>query len=367
MRLRLLLFFVVFSTSAEAQLWRKLHPDSLLQMDLRFIPAPIVYRTPETSWGFGLSTSYYFNTAATDQRALTRSSNIQFQAVRTLRQQTIAQLVTDVFTPNEKFYIRTYVGYRDYLDRFYGIGAATGEDQSEDYRFESWVTALNVLYKTDSKHFVGVNFRSQSMFRIRPDSTGVLAEGTIAGSQGSRMFGFGPEWRLDERDNPFAPASGHYLNILARYHPKWQADWFSFGVFQADARIYRKVGRENVLAARAVYRQTLGQAPFRELAMMGGDNGLRGYFYGRYREQSLFELHSEYRFAIWKLFRGAVFTGVGQLGEHPGDYFKSYWKGSYGAGLRILANKKERITLRIDYGRTLTGQSGVYIQFNEAF
>jgi len=355
------------SLAAEAQLWRKLHPDSILQMDLRFLPAPIIYRTPETSWGFGLSASYYFNTATAEQRALTRSSNIQFQAVRTLRQQTIAQLVTDVFTPNEKFYIHAYVGFRDYLDRFYGIGAATSESQREDYRFKSWVTATNVLYKTSATTFAGINVRSQVMYQLRTDSLGVLAEGTIPGGNGSRMLGFGPEWRLDSRDNPFAPASGAYLNVMTRFHPKWQADWFSFGVIRTDARIYRKVGRENVLAGRAVYHQTIGQAPFRELAMVGGDNGLRGYFYGRYREQSLFELHGEYRFAIWKIVRGAVFTGVGQVGEHPGDYFKSYWKGSYGAGIRILANKKERISFRIDYGRTLTGQSGVYLEFNEAF
>lgn len=367
MRARLLFLLLCISNGVDAQLWRKLHPDSILQMELRFLPAPIVYRTPETSWGFGISTSYYFNTAKPELRAQTRSSNIQFQAVRTLRQQTIAQLITDIFTPNEKYFIHAYVGYRDYLDRFYGIGAATAESQREDYRFEAWVTSVDLLYKVRPNNFVGLSMRSQAMFQLRPAAIGELKSGLIPGSTGSKMFGLGPEWRLDKRDNPFAPATGHYVNVLARYHPKWEKDWFSFGVFRLDARAYRKINQHNVLAGRVYYNQTFGQAPFREMAMVGGSDGLRGYFYGRYREQSLFEVHGEYRFAIWKILRGAVFTGVGQLGEHPGDYFNSYWKGSYGAGFRLLANKKERITLRLDYGRTLTGQSGVYLEFNEAF
>lgn len=363
----LLFLLVMLASSAEAQLWRKLHPDSILQMDLRFLPAPIVYRTPETSWGFGLSTSYYFNTAATEQRANTRSSNIQLQAVRTLRQQSIAQLVSEVFTPDERYYLRFYLGYRDYLDRFYGIGAATAESQREDYRFESWVSATNVLYNVGKNNFVGIHLRSQSMFQLRTDSLGALATGNVAGSRGSKVFGLGPEWRLDARDNPFAPAKGHFVNVYGRFHPAWGADYFNYAVFRADARLYKPIGRENVFAARLVYHQTFGQAPFRELAMVGGDNGLRGYFLGRYRDQSLFEIHGEYRFALWKIVRGALFTGIGQLGEHPGDYFNTFWKGSYGGGIRILANKKERITLRIDYGRTLTGQSALYIEFNEAF
>lgn len=367
MRWLLVVLLLMIFNGAEAQLWRKLHPDSLLQMDLRFLPAPILFRSPETSWGFGVSTSYYFNTASNEERAKTRSSNIQFQAVRTMRQQTIAQLITDVFTPNEKYYLRTYVGYRDYLDRFYGIGAATSEDQGEEYRFKSWVTATELLYKFNASNFIGINIRSQVMYQFRPDSIGVLADGRIPGSLGSKMFGFGPEWLLDTRDNPFAPVSGYYLNLSGRYHPKWDQDWFDFGIIRTDARIYRQIGRENVWASKLEYQQILGSAPFREMAMMGGSKGMRGYFLGRYREQSLFELHTEYRFAIWKMVRGAVFTGIGQLGEHPGDYFKSYWKGNYGAGLRLLANKKERITVRLDYGRTLTGQSGFYIEFNEAF
>jgi len=367
LKYRWLFLLLGLSASAEAQWIRKLHPDSLLNMNLRFIPTPILFRSPETSWGYGLGASYYFNTARGDERLQTRSSNTQFQVVRTFRQQSIGQILTDIFTPEERFYIHAYLGYRDYLDRFYGIGNATAETQKEDYRFAAWVGAASVLYRHQGKSFIGLNIRFQQMYNIRPTAGGALDTGRIPGSEGSKLLGFGPEWQLDKRDNPFAPAKGYYINTIARYQPAWQNGWFSFGSFRLDARYYRDLGREQVFASRIVFNQQMGQAPFRELAMIGGDKGLRGYFFGRYRDRSMFELHTEYRFPIWKIFRGAVFTGIGQLGEHPGQYFDVYWKGSYGAGLRILANKKERITLRIDYGRTLTGQSGVYLEFNEAF
>lgn len=359
-----LLFCPVIS---QAQWLGKLHPDSLLNRNFRFIPAPIVYRSPETSWGIGLSTSYYFNTAGASQKNQTRTSNLQFQFVRTLRQQNIGQFITETFTPNERYYIYTYLGYRDYLDRFYGLGPVTTEADREDYRFKSWISAVHILKNVGNRHFVGLGLRYQQMYDVFVSGDGILAQGLVAGAKGSRLFGIGPEWQQDKRDNPYAPFTGHYINVQFRHHPDWSTDWFSYSTLSGDFRFYKYLGKEAVWANRIYYLQQFGQAPFREMAQIGGDNGQRGYFYGRYRDRSLLDWQSEYRFPIWSFIRGVAFVGVGQLGSDPSQYFNHYWRGSYGLGLRLLANKKERITMRIDYGRTLEGQQAIYIEFNEAF
>lgn len=359
-----LLFCPVIS---QAQWLGKLHPDSLLNRNFRFIPAPIVYRSPETSWGIGLSTSYYFKTAGASQKNQTRTSNLQFQFVRTLRQQNIGQFITETFTPNERYYIYTYLGYRDYLDRFYGLGPVTTDVDREDYRFKSWISAVHILKNVGNRHFVGLGLRYQQMYDVFVSGDGILAQGLVAGAKGSRLFGIGPEWQQDKRDNPYAPFTGHYINVQFRHHPAWSTDWFSYSTLSGDLRLYKYLGNEAVWANRIYYLQQFGQAPFREMAQIGGDNGQRGYFYGRYRDRSLLDWQSEYRFPIWSFIRGVAFVGIGQLGSDPSQYFNHYWRGSYGLGLRLLANKKERITMRIDYGRTLEGQQAIYIEFNEAF
>jgi outer membrane protein assembly factor BamA len=312
--------------------------------------------------------SYYFNTASVDHQKKTRTSNLQFQGVRTMRQQTITQFISEIFTPEERYYIRSFIGYRDYLDQYFGIGNRTNSGDREDYRFKSWIIAANIRKNIGNNHFLGLNTRFQRMYDIAALDSGDISRNLVNGSQPNRSFGFGPEWVYDNRDNVFAPRNGRFFLASLRYYPQWNSSWQGINTTQFESRWYFEGPKTSVFALKGLLVQQFGPlAPFRELAQLGGDDNLRGYFRGRYRDRSMIEVQSEYRFPIWWAFRGAVFSGIGQVGEQPSDWLKAPLRISYGGGIRLVVNRKDRVTLRIDYARTGTGEAALYIGYNEAF
>jgi hypothetical protein len=71
---------------------------------------------------------------------------------------------------------------------------------------------------------------------------------------------------------------------------------------------------------------------------------------------------------FWRL--GAVgFAGIGNVGSRFSDVNFQELIYSYGGGLRLALNRRERLNLRVDYGWRI-GQvlsNGLYFQLGEAF
>ena len=78
-------------------------------------------------------------------------------------------------------------------------------------------------------------------------------------------------------------------------------------------------------------------------------------------------LQTEYRFPIYKRLQGVTFVSSGSVSDQYLDLFSNHYKWSYGAGLRFVLNKKDRIRLRLDYGLTTNEGGAFYITVNEAF
>jgi len=56
---------------------------------------------------------------------------------------------------------------------------------------------------------------------------------------------------------------------------------FTFGRFCLDARRYLKVRPAQVLALQSYFLIQTGEPPFWRMGMLGGEDGLRGYYLGR--------------------------------------------------------------------------------------
>lgn len=96
---------------------------------------------------------------------------------------------------------------------------------------------------------------------------------------------------------------------------------------------------------------------------------MRGFYDGRFRSKNQVVLQAEYRVPIaWRI--GAVgFAGIGNVGDRVHNLNFQELKYSYGGGLRVALNRKERLNLRVDYGWGV-GEStshGLYFQLGEAF
>ncbi len=111
-----------------------------------------------------------------------------------------------------------------------------------------------------------------------------------------------------------------------------------------------------------------GDVSYGEMSQPGTPFDLRGYTWGRYREESMIFAIGEYRHMFTKRngdlsIHGIVgWIGVGTLGEKVKEF--GDWLPSIGIGYRLEV--QPRMNLRIDIGIGLES-AGFYFNFNEAF
>ncbi len=122
-----------------------------------------------------------------------------------------------------------------------------------------------------------------------------------------------------------------------------------------------------MLAANLYLKSVGSNAPFYELPALGGQQPMRGYFAGRYRDRNYMSLQSELRQYFSKRFGFEAFAGVGDVGNEITDLSLRELKYSFGGGLRYLFNKKENVNLRMDIGVGQDGNTGICFGIEEAF
>jgi hypothetical protein len=142
---------------------------------------------------------------------------------------------------------------------------------------------------------------------------------------------------------------------------------FTFGGVELDVRHYWAPAVDHVIAANFYFAAVTGDSPFYKLPALGGGKRMRGYFMGRYRDQFYATVQLEYRQYFWRKWGFVVFGSLGDVAGEGIEFDFSQIKYSYGAGLRFLFNKKQKVNLRADFGFGKDGNSGVYFGIEEAF
>jgi len=129
------------------------------------------------------------------------------------------------------------------------------------------------------------------------------------------------------------------------------------------------VRKRNVLATQFVGQFGAGDIPFNALAQMGGEQLMRGYYRGRYRDQNYAALQLEYRmlpFSFAKRWGASVFAGSGLVFPNFNDVSTDYLRWAIGAGPRFLLFPKKDVYNRLDVAFTNEGM-GFYFHIGEAF
>jgi outer membrane protein assembly factor BamA len=201
---------------------------------------------------------------------------------------------------------------------------------------------------------------------VKIKEQGLLQTQQIIGANGGTISSLGLISLFDSRDNYNYPTKGTYFETLALPNLNAFGSDFEFTRFSADYVTFLSKGK-NILALNLFAVAIAGEAPFNELAFIGGTNKMRGYFEGRHRNRNLMMAQAEYRrFLFWKL--GIVgFAGYGVVSRDINDFQSQNIKPSGGLGLRFRLNEDERINLRIDFGYGEKDNSGVYLTIGEAF
>jgi hypothetical protein len=250
---------------------------------------------------------------------------------------------------------------------FYGIGNNTRAEDSENYTPVTFEFEISPKWRLLPGMYLGLDgrFVGTSMDQTKPG--GMLDSGSIAGSSGGRTVEIGFAGFYDTRDNTLYPHHGHIISLLVRAAlPSLSSD-FKYRVLIIDARKYWSLpwGDRHVIAAQALAELRDGAPPFYELGLLGGENTMRGYYKGRFRDRNYLAMQVEYRLPLFWRFGAVCFASAGEVAYSLSDVSASPMKFAVGSGLRFAPKKNVPVNIRLDVG--YGNEPLFYLNINEAF
>jgi hypothetical protein len=331
----------------------------------KLLGIPVISRAPETDWAFGFAGTWFFRADMRDSTV--RTSNLQFISLYTLRNQFVAELEGTFILPGERFYIKMHNSFSRYPYSFWGIGNNTPNSNKERFSFQQFHVNPTLMARIKPRLFAGLVVDVQKFYKVEYTADGVFDQQNVPGRYGSLISGAGLMFLYDTRDNLYNARKGFYSQFSYINYNKLIGSEYPFSQYILDIRKYFVLYKKHTLALQAYNEYNgPGDVPFRNLARMGGDNRMRGYFSGRYTDKAHMAYQVEYRYPIWWRFSGTLFAATGQVAPSLKAYRIDAFKFAYGFGLRFMANRAERINLRFDYG-FVKGGGGYYFTISEAF
>lgn len=322
---------------------------------------PLLYYTPDTRWAIGGAGVYYFRVQPKyDNEKITRVSYVQFLADYTQNKQIDVWGLWNIFSRNENFLFKGELRYRDFPDRFYGIGNNTSKSAEEKYTYQQVSIKSLVLKKIKPSLFVGLDYHFESEYGFEYAHEGTLSEGTITGYNGGIGSAMGFVGIYDNRDNPINTHSGKLIEVSTYLYTPVLGSTFSFSTINGTYQQYWLVKKNHALALQTKMRLSFGEVPFLDMSMSGSDDLLRGYPKNRFRDHHFIGTQLEYRYPLFWRFGMVSFVGIGEVFNKVSDIRGNTLKYSIGSGLRFAVNPAERLNIRFDYA---IGREGGYFYF----
>lgn len=329
---------------------------------------PMVNYSPETSWEFGLSSLFVYYAKGDIHN---RMSELNGSAFITLENQYGFSLDHGVYTDKDKWFFLGGVHLKSFPLKYYGIGMETSSDYQALVEGIKLDFKERILREIAENFYIGLEADFQQFSRVNfKKGKDVSGFELPIGSQGSSNLGIGLGIVYDDRHDVLNVRHGNFAELaFVNFAPAFSD--FSFSQVSLDTRIFRPVGKHNVVAWQFLGKFLSGDVPFNHLALMGGESMMRGYYYGRYRDNNMMATQLEYRMLPLPLgftdrVGAAVFTGAGTVfPEFSMDSIKKIaW--SAGGGLRFLLFPNKDIYARFDWAFTQEG-NGYYLYIGEAF
>lgn len=334
----------------------------------QFLIYPTLAYTPETSWEIGFSTLFVYYANRDTSNRLSEVSGFTFI---TLENQYGIWFDHALYSDQDKWFILGRIRLQSFPLRYYGIGMDTDPEYQALVDANQILIKERVLRKLKSNWFFGFEFDFQRLGGVEFIPGPARDELVLPrGFEGSTNFGVGLGMLYDDRHNVLNVRHGTFSELaVLRYLPAWST--FGFTSIVSDTRIFRTVARNTVLAGQVLGQFNFGDVPFNQLALMGGENMMRGYYLGRFRDNHQMAAQAEIRFlplplGFSKRIGAAAFGGVATVFDDFGRANQGDLVWSAGAGLRFLLFPKKDIYTRFDVAFTNEG-NGFYLYIGEAF
>ncbi len=364
-----------FSLVANAQ-GHHPHRDST-QQNQSIIGLPVLFFLPETGIAFGGAGVYFWRFAGVSEQ--TRLSSIQFLGYYTQRKQTMLRMPYELHFDNNRHVVKGMLSWFHYPLQFFGVGPSPAA-QSEVFASRTFWLRTAYLYQIRRNLFIGMQYRLDQINDMEyEDVPSLLRLSQLPGTQGGRASGLGVILSYDCRDNIYVPQVGPLIEVGLTANPRWLGSDFEFVRLELDARHYFQLPKHQILGIHGLVDASWGTVPFQSMGLLGHNTINRGYYEGRYRDQVMAAAQVEWRVPLWRgdgeratlpfwrRFSVAVFASLGNVAPNIHRLSMHQVKYGYGAGLRFLFNRKENVTLRLDYGRGRDGNEGIYFVVGEAF
>lgn len=327
-----------------------------------FTVYPTFGSSPETGVEIGASImKLYF--AKND--TLNRLSELNAFAFVTIKGQYGLRLENAIYGDKDKWFFLGESKIQQFPMSYYGIGPTTsGKNPALVDAFQITMKQ-RVLRKIVNNIFAGPGVDYQLLSGvdfIQPKQGNEFP--LPLGSDGMQSLGVGAQLVFDNRHNVMNVRNGFFGEIgYYRYYPQ------AFGSLLTEIRSFHPIGKSNVLAWQVKGQFMNGDVPFHQLALLGGDKIMRGYYQGRYRDKNLLATQVEYRmlpFSFSKRIGAVAFAGAGVVSPTAREFQIRNTQATAGVGLRYLLFPKKDIFIRFDVGFTREGFN-LYIYNGEAF
>ncbi len=325
---------------------------------------------PETSWEFGLSTLYVYYANRDTTNRLSEISGFSFF---TLENQYGFWFDHALYSDKNKWFFLGRNRYQSFPLLYYGIGPDAQSEYISRVDANFLLLKERVLRQIEGSLYGGLELDLESLHRVNivPAEGEVLDSAQLPlGYEGSTNFGIGLGLIYDDRHNVLNVRHGNFAELaFLRYDETWGSD-FNFTSIILDTRLYRPVNKRDVFATQLFGQfTTSGEAPFNQLALMGGESLMRGYYLGRYRDNNLIAAQVEYRmlpFPFAKRWGAAAFLSSGTVFPNFDQLALNEFVVAGGAGIRFLLFPQKDIYTRLDVAFTGEGV-GFYFFIGESF
>jgi hypothetical protein len=360
-------------TKEEKKARRKLKKqEKIEQGKLMIMPLAGPGYTPELGLTFAAGIMTSFKTSRSDSLIQRSSAPVMLGITSTGAYFIGTKLTTFWF--RDKMRIYADINFKNMPDNYWGVGFLEGKetiksDSTTDY-IRTWMQ-LNpkVLWQFKKYWFAGLNIDfnytkgSEACYGVVTDPFYIKFN--------DKPFngGMGGVFQYDSRDVPVNAWTGTFIELSATFYGPYLGGQNNYQVYDVDIRKYFRIRRPGkTIAVQMRGRFGKGDVPYGEMSQPGSPFDLRGYTWGRYRDESMFYSIAEYRHMFLKKngqvgSHGIAFwLGAGTLGDTLDEF--GNWLPGIGIGYRLQV--QPRMNLRLDFGFGIENR-GFYFNFNEAY
>ncbi|WP_075603764.1 BamA/TamA family outer membrane protein [Saccharicrinis aurantiacus] len=170
----------------------------------------------------------------------------------------------------------------------------------------------------------------------------------------------------DLRDHQMNPYSGFNVSFKNLIYKTWLNSGNDFNKIELVYNHYYQIKNErNIIVSRFKTSIASGDVPFQGQSVVGQDD-IRGYTAGKYRNNQIYALQAEYRWRFYKKWGMVGFAGLASAVESASDLFSTSLLPGAGVGLRYMMIPSERINVGFDVA---AGKDdwGLYFRIGESF